>query len=139
MGAHETGELTSAGASEEWNTGVPIRGLLDGAVGVWCCVSVRAHFVGSMADRLRRVLLPVSVLAIAWFLAACVVDYATPPVAPEASLLASVVVVVLAATVDTLVMGWPLVLGIRNGLDYWSPGRFPKGRSVVRTNRPQNG
>lgn len=130
--------LTVGGASEEWSTGLTIPGLLDGAIGLWCLVSMRAYFVGSTANRLGRLLLPLSVLALAGFLSTCVVDVRTFTPDPEFSLLVNVVVVIFATSTVTLVIGWPLVLGVRRGMDYWSPNRRPE-RSDGRTSRVRNG
>ena len=128
--------LTADDASGEWKTGLPIRGLLDGAMGLWCLVSIRAHFVRSTANRLGHVLLPLSVLALAWFLSTCVVDFGTVTPDPEFSLLVNVVGIVFVMSTVTLVIAWPLVLGVRRGMDYWSPNRHPQ-RSGGPTNRVQ--
>ena len=115
--------LTAATASDEWSSGSPIPALLEGATGLWCVIAIRAHFVRSMADRFGRLMLPVSMLAAAWFVSTWVVDLGALPFDPGSSMLVTVALLLLAVTVVTLVMVWPIVLGIRDGLEYWSPAR----------------
>jgi len=114
--------LTAASASDEWNSGSPIPGVLEGVTGLWCLISIRANFVPSMADRLGRLILPVSMLASAWVVSTCVVDLGAIRFDPEFSTSVNVAVLLFSVTVVTLVIVWPVVLGIRNGLEYWSRG-----------------
>ena len=117
--------LTAGDAADEWNTGFPLRALLDAATGLWSLLSIRAHFSRSTADMFRRAMLPVSVLAMAWLLSTCVVDARTSTPDPAFSPLTNAVGLVIALTIVIVVVGSPLVLGVRRSLEYWAPSRHP--------------
>jgi hypothetical protein len=97
---------------EDWSHAKRIwETLLDAALGLWCVISVRAHFSAATAARLGRAMLPISVLMSAWLISSVFLDSDLWLLVPALQVLAAVITVVVVIV--------PLVLGIRRGLEQW--------------------
>jgi UDP-N-acetylmuramyl pentapeptide phosphotransferase/UDP-N-acetylglucosamine-1-phosphate transferase len=118
--------LTAGGAWDDWEEARPAwYAVLSAAAGLWCATAAAGHFVRTIRATLGRMLLPGSILTIAWMTFTGFKELSALKSDPDLSPMASTVVLVVVVAVVLTLFGPALFHGIRDGCQAWRESSHP--------------